>query len=296
MHLIKKLDRFLHISLDDDPSKAALKLFETKPPYAKVARLTMPREEFTRAMLVEERDSKQEQEDCGSEGSNGSLDLDSIIDMAENKANDWFMVASFTDNLHANPWKLTKFSLNAASRWVAKSIWQKSCEDEWGQEDRFNNCLFVGRDLVLLSTYYNFYTIDTNFREKIRICRVEQLHPDIGIASVESCALDLEETGLLISAGISADDDENENEVPCASTYSEFETIGSSGSSAWLMRCKLVPSTKEKKWTIEPEDLSKNSIVIEYVGITSCLEFAEDKMLVAVTGKNLLIVKNWVQV
>ena len=53
IHLIPKLDRFLHISSDLDPEKISFKLFETGAPYKRTDRFIINKENYERGMLVE---------------------------------------------------------------------------------------------------------------------------------------------------------------------------------------------------------------------------------------------------
>ena len=66
------------------------------------------------------------------------------------------------------------------------------------EQDRFNNCLYIEQNLVLLSTLYNFYVFDTNLKQKMKL----ELS-DCGIVpeiwQVTCCTVDITENYLLLA-------------------------------------------------------------------------------------------------
>lgn len=71
--------------------------------------------------------------------------------------------------------------------------------------------------------------------------------------------------------------------------YQELEDIAETHS--WITRCSL------SNGKIECLETKTNSIIIENTSVTSVLEFADEKMLVAIQdGTNILIVEDWKQV
>ena len=119
-----------------------------------------------------------------------------------------------------------------------------------------------------------------------------------------ACVLDADNNDFLLATGILEEEfdygEEEEDEYidpkeriletlkgECADTY---DLKGSSSTHAWLLKAKLIGTGNHYEFTVD--DPRKHSIIIMSSDITAVLEFAKDKLLVAIDGI-LLIVHEW---
>ena len=83
-----------------------------------------------------------------------------------------FLIVFFTGNEHENPWKITKFALLTSEN--GRLLWEVNSSNIPYTNlnealDRFNNCVFIENNQVLLSTLYNYFVIDKKLQFKQRI-------------------------------------------------------------------------------------------------------------------------------